>query len=50
MIRLFILMIAILMTAAGCAGPVQTRIETQMAPTLPDQKKFAFSQKPEQQK
>lgn len=49
MIRLSILTITMLAMTASCAGPIQTRIQTQMAAPVTDQKQYRFTETPEQQ-
>jgi len=49
MIRLSILTITMLAMTASCAGPIQTRIQTQVAAPVTDHKQYRFTETPEQQ-
>ncbi len=46
--RLTILMIPIMAMTASCSGPIETRIQTQTAASMPAQKQYSFTEKPEQ--
>lgn len=46
--RLVTLMIPIAALTTSCGGPIETRIQTQAASTLPAQKQYSFTAKPEQ--
>ncbi len=46
--RLVTLMIPIAAVTTSCGGPIETRIQTQAASTLPVQKQYSFTAKPEQ--
>ncbi len=46
--RLVTLMIPIAALTTSCGGPIETRIQTQAVSTLPAQKQYSFTAKPEQ--
>ncbi|MEP3226740.1 MAG: hypothetical protein ABJO01_12255 [Parasphingorhabdus sp.] len=46
--RLSIMMIPIVALCTSCSGPIETRIKTQSGATLPAQKQYNFTAKPEQ--
>ncbi len=46
--RLAILMIPLVAMTTSCGGPIETRIQTEASSSLPSQKQYSFTAKPEQ--
>ncbi len=46
--RLAILMIPLVAMTTSCGGPIETRIQTEASSSLPAQKQYSFTAKPEQ--